>query len=147
MADWSRRAEQALRRELRPGEVVLATVMVERGHVVVDPPDDDDEDIGDAGRSSMAGSIDPRTRFLVLTDQRLLVTGARGLTGRPAAVLGLLQPRDLRLLEVERDTDCHVLVAHFTDGSSRRFRAPLRQTDPRAFDRELARRVGSGFGR
>lgn len=152
MADWTKKASKALRNDLQPGETVDRAVFLQPcgtmgaavskgvGGMV-------GKAIGDQFRTGsdlpadegIAAQVGEAPLVLVLTNQRLLVTGYSSLSGKPKELKASFSRADLVDVQTVKQKASHHVVARFSDGTAREYEAPRLANDAEGFAAAVTR--------
>ena len=148
MADWTKKANKALKGDLQPGETVDRAVFLQPcgtmgravgrgvGGAVGSAMADKFGTGGDetlASDDGIAGQVGDAPLVMVLTNQRLLVTGYSQLSGKPKELKASFSRHDLIGVDTEKQKASHHFVARFSDGTAREYEAPRLANDPEGF--------------
>ena len=139
MANWAKRARQALAGELAPGEEVVAAALLQpdgtmgatvaRGaggaigaaiHRRTVPADHPTADSG------LAATLGATAFYGVLTQHRFLVMDQAAVSGQPKGMRAVLRRADIVGFDVKKESLADRVVITFADGTQRRLEAPGR---------------------
>ena len=136
MADWNRRVQRALRDELRPGEDVETTIVLQplvttttavapsAGGALGAPAAGHPTATSRSGEPHGIAASLPAAMVLTLTTQRLIALGRRRFRRRPKGIVAMLAPNDLESVEVETGPSDSIVELRFADGSVASYHAP-----------------------
>ena len=144
MANWRKKVEAGGGADLRPGEFLIAAVMLQpdglTGSMVA-------KGVGGAVGGALAdrrrgpsdapigmASVLPAERcWLGVTPTRLLVWRHGELRGRPKGLVTEMPVRDLHRVDLDKRKTSHAVTLTFADGSQRSYEAPRLVNDTEGF--------------